>query len=237
MRSDVYRGIAFRYMAAYGGYTALYLHRFCCASVGWTRGLTLPRAFSTAECMGAARRIRAARRSGRADGCGAGARLVASDAAEGSAWRSRLCKAGGGHAAEVASHPCASPHVSRRRWSASLPPGLDRAPGAHLSRRLRDAAPWLRQDRSATTMAELVPASGAGGVDECGTREWREAAARCVGPAASAVRAEDAIHRQSAAVPDRTGSAAPVKERSSVYAQLGQNDHNAQNVRVITYGR
>lgn len=118
MRSDVYRGIAFRYMAAYGGYTALYLHRFCCASVGWTRGLTLPRAFSTAECTGAARRIRAARRSGRADGCGAGAR-VASDAAEGSAWCSRPCKAGGGRAAEVTSHPCAGPHVSRRCWSAS----------------------------------------------------------------------------------------------------------------------
>ncbi|WP_454931117.1 hypothetical protein [Actinomyces israelii] len=86
-------------------------------------------------------------------------------------------------------------------------------------------------------MAELVPASGAGGVDECGTREWREAAARCVGPAASAVRAEDAIHRQSAAVPDRTGSAALVKEGRNVYVQLDQNDHNAQNVRVITYGR
>ena len=31
---------------------ALYPHRFCYASVGWTRGLTLPRAFSTAECTG-----------------------------------------------------------------------------------------------------------------------------------------------------------------------------------------
>ena len=212
MRSDVYRGIAFRYMAAYGGYTALYLHRFCCASVGWTRGLTLPRAFSTAECTGAARGIRAARRSGRAGGCGAGARLVASDAAEGSAWRSRLCKAGGGHAAEVASHPCASPHVSRRRWSASLPPGLDRAPGAHLSRRLRDAAPWPRQDRSATTMAELVPASGAGGVDECGTRAWRDAAVRCAGPAASAARRGRRPPRPSAGASGRGSGVARVKE-------------------------
>ena len=186
---------------------ALYPHRFCCASVGWTSGLILPRAFSTAECTGAARRIRAARRSGRADGCGAGARLVASDAAGGSAWRSRPCKAGDGRAAEVTSHPCAGPHVSRRCWSASLPPGLDRAPAAHLSRRLRVAAPWLRLDRSATTMAGLVPASGAGGVDECGTRAWRDAAARCVGPAASAVCAEDAARRRAAAVPDRTGSA------------------------------
>ena len=101
------------------GYTALYPHRFCYASVGWARGLTLPRAFSTAECTGAARGIRAARRSGRAGGCGAGARLVASDAAEGSAWCSRPCKAGGGRAAEVTSRPCAGPHVSRRCWSAS----------------------------------------------------------------------------------------------------------------------
>ena len=56
-------------------------------------------------------------------------------------------------------------------------------------------------------MAELVPVSEAGGIDKYGTRAWRDAAARCVGPAASAVRAEDAAHRRSAAVPDRTGSA------------------------------
>ena len=33
------------------------------------------------------------------------------------------------------------------------------------------------------------------------------------------------------------GQRARVKEGRSVYAQLDQNDHNAQNVRVITYGR
>ena len=199
--------------------------------------MTLPRAFSTAECTGAARGIRAARRPGRAGGCGAGARLVASGAAEGPAWRSRPCKAGGGRAAEVASHPCASPHVSRRRWSASLPPGLNRAPAAHLSRRLRDAAPSPRQDRSATTMVEQVPASGAGGVDECGTRAWRGAAVRCVGPAASAARRGRRPPRPSAGASGRGSSAARVKEGSGVYAQLEQNDHNARNVRVITYGR
>lgn len=44
-------------------------------------------------------------------------------------------------------------------------------------------------------MAELVPVSEAGGIDKYGTRAWRDAAARCVGPAASAVRAgADARH-------------------------------------------
>ena len=33
------------------------------------------------------------------------------------------------------------------------------------------------------------------------------------------------------------GQRALVKEGRSVYAQPDQNDHNAQNVRVITYGR
>ena len=43
--------------------------------------------------------------------------------------------------------------------------------------------------------------------------------------------------RPSAGASDRGSSAALVKEGSSVYAQLDQNDHNARNVRVITYGR
>ena len=143
-----------------------------------------------------------------------------------------------GAAVPLRSHRVRVPaRTSRGAAGRPLPPGLDRAPAAHFLATAPSRRPWLRQDRSATTMAGLVPASEAGGVDECGTRAWRDAAARCVGPAASAVRAKDAARRRSAAVPDRTGSAAPVKEGSSVYAQLDQNDHNARNVRVITYGR
>ena len=151
-------------------------------------------------------------------------------------WCSRPCKAGGGRAAEVTSHPCASPHVSRRRWSAST----SRA-GSGTSCSSLATAPRRRPLASAGSKRHDDGRAGSG---ERGRRRRRmrnqgvagrgcEMRWSCgVGGARRGRRASPVFCR---ARPG--GQRALVKEGRSVYAQLDQNDHNAQNVRVITYGR
>lgn len=82
------------------------------------------------------------------------------------------------------------------------------------------------------------PVGETGSVGACGTVVWRGATARRVGSVVS-IRALGSTSAAPFLPQCQAGLAVQhlCEGKNSIYAQIDQNDHNAQNVRVITYDR